>query len=119
VMDAGWASFMLSHWVRDTKFFTMGQAIRRMTSMPARIVGLKDRGTLAAGMRADVNVFDAASVAELQPEIVNDFPGGAPRFVQRSKGYKATIVNGTISVLDGEHTGARPGSVLRHGRLAA
>ena len=92
----------------------MGEAIRRMTSGPARIIGLKDRGTLAPGMRADVNVFDPDLVAECQPEIVHDFPGGAPRFIQRSKGYKATLVNGRINVMDGEHTGVRAGQVLRH-----
>ncbi len=65
-------------------------------------------------MRADVNVFDADEVAECLPEIVHDFPGGAPRYIQRSRGYKATIVNGHVSVLDGEHTGIRAGMVLRH-----
>ncbi|MBL8673853.1 MAG: amidohydrolase family protein, partial [Rhodospirillales bacterium] len=114
VMDAGWATFMLSYWVRERRFFSMGQAVRRMTSMPARVMGLRDRGVLAPGMRADVNVFDAATVAELQPELVNDFPGGAPRFVQRATGYKATIVNGAVNVLDGAFTGARAGAVLRH-----
>lgn len=114
VMDSGWATFMLSYWVRERQFFTMGEAIQRMTSMPARVMGLKDRGTLAVGMRADINVFDAAKVVECQPEIVHDLPGGARRFNQRSSGYLATIVNGQINVLNGEHTGARAGQVLRH-----
>ncbi len=114
IMDAGWASFVLSHWVREEGLFSVGEAIRRMTSGPARIMGLADRGTLAPGMRADVNVLDPAQVAERQPEIVHDFPGGAPRFIQRSKGYRATLVNGEVNVLDGEHTGARAGKVLRH-----
>ena len=83
----------------------------------ARIMGLKDRGTLAAGQRADINVFDAATVAEKQPELVNDFPGGAARFIQRSTGYKATLVNGQVNVLDGEHTGARAGAVPDRGGL--
>ena len=113
-MDAGWATFVLSYWVRETGFFTLEEAVRRMTAVPARIMGLKDRGTLAAGQRADINVFDAATVAEKQPELVNDFPGGAARFIQRSTGYKATLVNGQVNVLDGEHTGARAGAVLRH-----
>jgi N-acyl-D-amino-acid deacylase len=65
-------------------------------------------------MRADINVFDADKVAERQPELVNDFPGDAPRFIQRSTGYKATIVNGKINVLDGEHTGTRAGMLIRH-----
>ena len=62
----------------------------------------------------DDYVFDAGSVAELQPEIVHDFPGGAPRYVQGSKGYKATVVNGKINFIDGELTGAANGEVLRH-----
>ena len=114
IMDAGWASFVLSYWVRERGLFSMGEAIRRMTSAPARIVGLRDRGRLAPGLRADVNVFDADVVAELQPEIVHDFPGGAPRYVQRSRGYRATLVNGRVNVRDGEHTGERAGQVLRH-----
>jgi N-acyl-D-aspartate/D-glutamate deacylase len=63
-----------------------------------------------------VNVFDSDQVAERQPELVNDFPGGAPRFIQRSGGYKATIVNGRVNVRDGKHTGVHAGRVLRHGR---
>jgi len=114
IMDAGWASFVLSHWVRERGLFTMGEAIRRMTTGPARIIGLTDRGLLMPGMRADVNVFDADAVTELQPEIVHDFPGGAPRYIQRSKGYRATLVNGRVNVRDGEHTGTRAGQVLRH-----
>ena len=114
IMDAGWPSFVLSHWIRNTGLYTMGEGIRRLTSGPARVLGLKDRGTLAPGMRADINVFDPSEVAELQPELVHDFPGGAPRYIQRSKGYKATLVNGAVTLVDGEHTGARAGEVLRH-----
>jgi len=114
IMDAGWASFVLSHWVREAGLYSMGEGIRRLTSAPARVMGLSDRGRLEPGLRADVNVFDPERVAERHPEIVHDFPGGAPRFIQRSLGYKATLVNGQVSVLEGEHTGARAGSVLRH-----
>jgi N-acyl-D-aspartate/D-glutamate deacylase len=99
---------------RERGLYRMGEAIRRLTSAPARVVGLGDRGTLAPGLRADVNVFDPDAVAECQPELVHDFPGGAPRYIQRSRGYKATLVNGQVSVLDGEHTGTRAGTVLRH-----
>jgi N-acyl-D-amino-acid deacylase len=116
IMDAGWPSFVLSYWVRESGLYSMAEAIRRLTSGPARVIGLKDRGTLKPGMRADVNVFDADKVAERQPELVNDFPGGAPRFIQRSIGYKATIVNGKVNVRDGEHTGVHAGRVIRHGR---
>jgi N-acyl-D-aspartate/D-glutamate deacylase len=68
---------------RERGLYRMGEAIRRLTSAPARVVGLGDRGTLAPGLRADVNVFDPDAVAECQPELVHDFPGGAPRYIQR------------------------------------
>jgi len=119
IMDAGWASFMLSYWVREAQHFSMGEAVRRMTSASARVMGLIDRGVLAPGMRADINVFDADRVAECQPELVHDFPNGAPRFIQRAVGYKATLVNGQVSLIDGEHTGVRAGQVLRHPKAIA
>ncbi|MBM3644430.1 MAG: amidohydrolase family protein [Alphaproteobacteria bacterium] len=116
VMDAGWATFILAYWVRERGFFSLEQAVRRMTSAPARVMGLRDRGTLVVGQRADINVFDPATVSECQPELVTDFPGGAARFVQRARGYRATLVNGQVNVLDGELTGTRAGRVLRHAR---
>jgi N-acyl-D-amino-acid deacylase len=116
IMDAGWASFMLAHYVREAGVFTLPQAIKRMSADPAAVVGLADRGILKAGMKADINVFDPAEVTELQPVLVNDFPGGAPRYIQKSRGFKATLVNGQVNVRDGEPTGARAGQVLRHQR---
>ena len=114
IMDAGWSSFLLSHWTRETSHFTLPEVVRKMTSGPARVIGLKDRGVLKEGLRADVNVFDLKTVGEKQPELVHDFPGGAPRFIQKSNGFKATIVNGQVSLRDGELTGTRAGEVLRH-----
>lgn len=114
ICDAGWATFVLSHWVRETGLYSLEEGVRRITSAPARIIGLKDRGTLEVGKKADLNIFDSDKVAELQPEIVHDFPGGAPRYIQGSTGYKATIVNGKINFIDGELTGAANGEVLRH-----
>ncbi|MDA1076096.1 MAG: amidohydrolase family protein [Proteobacteria bacterium] len=114
IMDAGWSSFMLSYWHRDRGFYSLSQVIQKMTSGPARVVGLHDRGLLKTGMRADVNVFDINEVAELQPELVKDFPGGAPRYIQKARGFKATIVNGQLSLRDGELTGTRAGKVLRY-----
>ena len=114
IMDGGWASFILSHYVRETGVFTLPQAIKRMTADPAAVIGLKDRGILKVGMKADINVFNPEEVNELQPVLVNDFPGDAPRYIQKSRGFKATIVNGQVNVLDGEPTGARAGQVLRH-----
>ena len=113
VMDAGWCSFVLSHWVRQTGLFTIEEAVRRMTSAPARIAGLSDRGRLEPGLRADLNVIDIDHVAERMPEFVNDFPDGAGRFIQRATGYRATLCNGQVILENDEHTGARGGQVLR------
>jgi N-acyl-D-aspartate/D-glutamate deacylase len=114
VMDSGVTSFILSHWVRTEKLYSLAEGVRRLTSAPARVIGLKDRGVLKAGMRADLNVFDLDRVGEQYPELVHDFPGGAPRYIQRATGYVATLVNGEVTFRDGAHTGARAGKVLRH-----
>jgi N-acyl-D-aspartate/D-glutamate deacylase len=113
IMDSGWCSFVLSHWVRDAGLYSLAEGVRRMTSAPARIMGLTDRGRLEAGLRADVNVIDAARVCERLPEFVHDFPGGAGRFVQRAEGYRATICNGEVILENDEHTGVRAGVVVR------
>lgn len=114
IMDSGWATFVMTHWHRDTGLFSLTEAIRRLTSAPARIVGLKDRGTLEVGKKADINVIDLDELSERMPKIVNDFPGDAPRFIQRAKGYRATLCNGQVILENDELTGARSGTVLRH-----
>lgn len=114
VMDSGVTSFVLSYWVKTAGLYSLAEGVRRLTSAPARVIGLKDRGMLRPGMRADVNVFDLDRVGEQYPELVHDFPGGAPRYIQRSTGYVATLVNGEVAFRDGRHTGARSGKVLRH-----
>ena len=114
ISDADWATFVLGYWIRDRGAYSLGHGIRKLTAGPARVLGLKDRGVLAVGKRADINVFDFERVAPLHPTLVHDFPGGAPRFTQKARGYKATVVNGQINVLDGRHTGNRAGMVLRH-----
>ena len=114
IMDSGWTSFLLSHWVREQELFTIQEAVRRMTSGSARVLGFDDRGTLAEGMKADINVIDLDRVAERQPKLVHDFPGGAPRLIQKAVGYKATVCNGAVILADDEHTGQRSGLVLRN-----
>ncbi len=113
IMDAGWTSFVLSHWVREAGLFTLEEAIRRLSAAPARIMGLTDRGTVEVGKRADLNVIDPDHVSELFPEYVRDFPGGAGRFIQRARGYRATLCNGQVILEDDEHTGVRAGSIIR------
>ena len=84
-----------------------------LTRDPADLYGLRDRGVLEAGRRADLNVIDLDSVSERMPEYVHDFPGGAGRFIQRARGYRATLCNGQVVLRDDEHTGQRGGQVLR------
>ena len=114
MIDSGWATFVLSHWHRDKGTYAIEEAVRRIAGEPARVLGLNDRGTLAAGKKADLNVIDIDRLEERQPYIVHDFPGGAPRFQQRAQGYKATVCNGRVTLRDDEHTGVCAGQVLRN-----
>jgi N-acyl-D-aspartate/D-glutamate deacylase len=115
IIDADWATFTLKYWIKERAVYSLPQGIKRMTSDGARVMGLTDRGTLGIGKRADINVFDLERMTQLQPHIVHNFPGGAPHFTQRARGYHATLVNGQINVLNDQSTGARAGMVLRHG----
>jgi N-acyl-D-aspartate/D-glutamate deacylase len=111
-MDAGQASYVLAHWVRDTGLLSVGEAVRKLTSEGASLFGIAGRGVLAPGAYADVNVIDLAGLRLLTPELVTDFPLGAPRYVQRAEGYAWTLVNGVVVAEDGELTGERPGRVV-------
>ena len=113
MIDSGWSTFILSHWHRDSGVYAIEEAVRRISAVPAGVLGLADRGTLEIGKRADVNVFDIGKLEERMPEIVHDFPFGAPRFIQRAAGYHATVCNGTVVLRDDELTGERAGRVLR------
>ena len=115
MIDSGWPTFILSHWHRDTGLYSLPEAVRRISAVPAQVLGLEDRGTLAVGKRADINVFDVQRLEERMPQIVHDFPFGAPRFIQRAAGYKATVCNGSVVLVDDELTGERGGRVLRNG----
>jgi N-acyl-D-aspartate/D-glutamate deacylase len=89
------------------------EGIRRLTSDTASFIGYRDRGVVTEGAFADLNVIDLDGLALEVPEIVHDFPGGAPRFVQRARGIDHTIVNGQLFMDHGVHTGALAGRVLR------
>jgi N-acyl-D-aspartate/D-glutamate deacylase len=117
VMDAGWTTFWLAHWVRDRQLFTLAEGVRRITSMPATLLGLTDRGRLDVGAHADVNVIDLARLAPGPVSRIDDLPGGAGRLTQPATGYRATFVNGSCTLRDDAHTGVRAGEVLR--RFAA
>ena len=114
MIDSGWSTFVLSHWYRDAGVYSLQEAVRRISGEPARVLGLTDRGTLTVGNRADVNVLDIDKLEERQPELVNDFPGNAPRFIQRAAGYDATICNGQAILRNDEHTSEHAGEVIRN-----
>ena len=113
IMDSSIQTHLLGHWVRNEKAFSLEEAIHRMTLVPARAWGFDDRGILAEGKAADINIFDSDSVSPNLPELLHDLPSGAARLRQTSVGIKATIVNGDILVEDGETTGSTPGLLLR------
>ena len=118
IVDAGVPTFMLLHWGRDRRrgpALPLEWMVKRQTSETADFFGLEDRGRLAPGLRADVNLIDFDRLRLYQPELVNDLPAGGRRFVQRVDGYRATFVAGTPTFEDGEHTGAMPGRLVRAG----
>ena len=115
ICDASFPTFILSTWARDKRLFSVEEAVRRLTSEPARWMGFAGRGVIEPGAVADLNVIDVASLALGKPRLVRDLPAGGKRFVQDAKGYRATIVAGEAVRVDGATTGARPGRVLRGG----
>ena len=113
LMDSSLQTHLLYHWVRRKQAFTLEQAVRMLTLVPATLWGFADRGLIREGMAADFVVFDPETIAAEMPEVVDDLPAGARRLVQRTRGIAATIVNGEVLLRDGKHTGALPGRLLR------
>jgi N-acyl-D-aspartate/D-glutamate deacylase len=116
ICDASIQTFVLTHWVRDR---TRGPklpvelAVRRMTRDTAALYGFADRGTLTPGQRADLNVIDLANLKLEAPVMVSDLPAGGQRFMQRARGYRATLVAGELTMEHDEPTGALPGRLVR------
>ena len=111
--DACLPTYLLARWVREKQALTIEQAVRMLTSQPADLLGLKDRGRLAAGMAADVVVLDPKTVNAGKLRRVHDLPGGADRLVSEADGIEAVIVNGAILRGSGAVPDARTGRVLR------
>src|SRR4029453_4420120 len=109
----GYSTTMLAYWVRQRQIMSLEDAIKKLTFLPASIFGIHDRGLLRRGMAADIFVFDPAEIDLAEPEKVQDLPEGAPRYIQRAKGIPYTIVNGSVLMKNGAHTGVYPGKVLR------
>ena len=119
ICDASMPTFMLTHWVRDRSRgdrLPLEDIVRIQTRNTADLFGLRDRGELSPGMKADVNVIDFEGLGIEAPEMVFDLPAEGRRLIQRSYGYRATIVSGEVTYQDGEPTGALPGRLVRGAR---
>ena len=113
---AMYTSYSLGYWVREKKALPLEDTIRRLSSVPAAIAGLTDRGVIKEGMAADLNIFDINTIRPQERVMVNDFPGGSPRLVQKAEGITHTVVNGRVLVDHGQLTGELPGTLLRSTR---
>jgi N-acyl-D-aspartate/D-glutamate deacylase len=119
--DATATSYTLTHWTRDRRrgsLLPVSWAIKRLTADNAVEIGLRDRGLLKVGLKADINIIDYDSMRLRRPEIVYDLPAGGKRLIQRTDGFDATIVSGAIVYRQGEATGALPGRLVRGARGA-
>ena len=117
--DAGISTYVLAYMRRDRAKgprLPLAFAVHKMTQDTARAYGLNDRGMIAPGYRADLNLIDFQALALCEPEMVLDLPGGGRRLLQKARGYRATICAGHVTFEHGEHTGAMPGRLVRGGR---
>jgi N-acyl-D-amino-acid deacylase len=115
ICDASYSTYFLAHWARDRQAarFSVPEAVRELTSVPARVAGLGDRGRIAVGYKADLNVIDHAALRLHKPVIRYDLPAGGRRLDQTADGYVATIVSGETIAENGIPTNARPGKLVR------
>jgi len=115
ICDASYPTFLLAHWARDRKArrLSIPDAVRMMTSVPAKVAGLADRGRIAVGFKADLNVIDHAALRLHKPVITHDLPAGGRRLDQTADGYVATVVSGEVIAENGVPTDARPGKLVR------
>lgn len=115
ICDAGATTTTLTHWGRDRREgrLPLEWLVRFLTRRPAEAVGLVDRGLVREGMKADLAIFDLDALGAMRPEIRHDLPAGGRRFLQRARGYRAIIKNGSVTFRDGEATGVLPGRLVR------
>ncbi|MCF2527821.1 N-acyl-D-amino-acid deacylase family protein [Yinghuangia soli] len=116
ISDASMTTTMLTHWARDRSRgdrLPLELAVKKMTADTSALYGLRDRGRIAPGLRADLNVIDLDRLRAHPPEVLYDLPGDCPRLIQRADGYVATAVAGRVTFREGEHTGELPGTLIR------
>lgn len=118
VCDASYATFALMHWARDRAEgrIPVEALVKKLAHDTAAFIGLRDRGTVAVGLRADLNVIDHARLTLHRPHMVQDLPAGGKRLTQDATGYVATVVAGQVIVENDAMTDARPGTLVRMGR---
>ncbi|MCG6873606.1 MAG: amidohydrolase family protein [Betaproteobacteria bacterium] len=120
ICDGSLPTFMLTHWGRDRsrgERLPLPWIVKALTREPALAVGLADRGLIAPGCKADLNVLHFDRLRLMAPEVTYDLPAGGRRLVQRSGGYRATVVSGVVAYRDGEATGSLPGRLVRGPQL--
>ena len=112
--DAGYATYLLGNWVRGAKRSRSSARCKRITSEPADFFGIRERGHLKTGWKADVTLFDYNTVdSAKRAKMQNDLPGGGRRLVMPAEGIEYTVVNGSMVYEHGKHSGAMPGQVIR------
>lgn len=111
-------TYLLGYWVRERQAVTLEAAVRKLTFDLASFWGLRGRGLVRKGYKADLNVLDPKTVGPGLPELVHDLPTGAARLIQRAHGISSTIVNGKVFMRNGVHTGELAGQLLRSGPRA-
>jgi N-acyl-D-aspartate/D-glutamate deacylase len=116
ICDGGTPTFMLTHWTRDRTrgpLLPLEHVVRRQTQQTAALYGLGDRGVVAVGRKADLNIIDYEALTFGPPRMAFDLPAQGRRLVQRASGYRATFVSGVQTVADDEFTGEFPGRLIR------
>jgi len=118
ICDASFTTFLMTHWARDRERgrIPLERIIRMQSHDTSKFIGLTDRGLLAPGRRADINIIDFDNLALLHPTMLKDLPAGGQRLMQYAKGYVATLVKGEMIASNGKLTDARPGRLVRAGQ---
>ena len=120
ICDSSYPTFVLQHWTRERKGerLSIEEAVKALAADPAKTVGLMDRGVLATGRKADLNVIDYDKLRLNTPKVLYDLPAGGRRVTQDAQGYEALIVSGEIVSREGRPTGALPGRLVRGAQRA-
>jgi len=119
LVDASVPTYMLSYFTRDRTRgpkMSLESVVHKLTQDTAQVYGMRDRGVVAPGYRADLNLIDYDALRLHAPEMAYDLPAGGKRLVQKATGYVATVCAGEVTYQNGEHTGALPGRLMRGGK---